>query len=47
MVQCSRHVIPPAIKVDLTDQPAHDLALELEVLRQTVLTGWRLGTILH
>jgi len=25
MVQCSRHAIPPAIEVDLTDQQAHDL----------------------
>ncbi|WP_188584456.1 hypothetical protein [Egicoccus halophilus] len=47
MVQCSKHVIPPAIKVDLTDQPAHDLAVELEVLRHTVLTDRRLSTILQ
>ena len=47
MVQCSKHVIPPAITADLTDRPAHDLAVELQVLRRTVLTGQRLGTILH
>jgi hypothetical protein len=46
MVQCSRHVIPPAVKVDLTDQPAHDLGVGLEALRAIVLTAWRLGTIL-
>jgi hypothetical protein len=33
-------------KVDLTDQRAHDLDLELEVLLSTVLTRRRLGTIL-
>jgi hypothetical protein len=34
MVQCSRHVIPPAIQVHLTDRQAHDLALELKALRK-------------
>jgi hypothetical protein len=47
MVQCSRHVIPPAITADLTDQQAHDLGLGLHVQRSEVLTTWRLGTILH
>jgi hypothetical protein len=46
MVQCSRHVIPPAIKGLLTDRPAHDLEVGLDALRQSVLTGRRLGTIL-
>jgi len=46
MVQCSRHVIPPAIKGLLTDRPAHDLEVGLNALRQSVLTGRRLGTIL-
>jgi hypothetical protein len=46
MVQCSRHVIPPAIKADLTDQQAHDLGVGLHVQRNQVLTGRRLGTIL-
>jgi hypothetical protein len=46
MVQCSRHVIPPAITVDLTDRPAHDPVLRLRALRSAVLTGRRLGTIL-
>jgi hypothetical protein len=46
MVQCSKHVIPPAIKGLLTDRPAHDLGVELNALRVTVLTGQRLRTIL-
>jgi hypothetical protein len=46
MDQCSRHVIPPAITADLTDQQAHDLALGLHAQRHKVLTHWRLGTIL-
>lgn len=46
MVQCSQHVIPPAITADLTDRPAHDLDVELNAQRQGVLTGQRLGTIL-
>jgi hypothetical protein len=46
MVQCSQHVIPPAITVILTDRPAHDLDLELNAQARTVLTGQRLGTIL-
>lgn len=46
MVQCSQHVIPPAITVDLTDRPAHDLGVELHAQRTEVLTGQRLGTIL-
>jgi hypothetical protein len=47
MDQCSQHVIPPAITADLTDWPAHDLDLELNAQRREVLTGQRLGTILH
>lgn len=46
MVQCSRHVIPPAITADLTDQQAHDLGVGLQVRRKAVLTCWQLGTIL-
>jgi hypothetical protein len=46
MVQCSRHVIPPAIQADLTDQQAHDLGLELNALSLVVLTCQRLGTSL-
>jgi hypothetical protein len=46
MVQCSRHAIPPAIDGLLTDQPAHDLGLGLNVQARRVLTGQRLGTIL-
>jgi hypothetical protein len=45
MDQCSRHVIPPAIQVDLTNQQAHDLAVGLDVLCRKVLTCQRLGTI--
>jgi hypothetical protein len=47
MVQCSRHVIPPAIQVILTDRPAHDLDSRAQgpaVAR--VLTDRRLGTSL-
>jgi hypothetical protein len=33
-------------KVDLTNQQAHDLGVELEVQLQVVLTRWWLGTIL-
>jgi hypothetical protein len=47
MVQCSQHVIPPAIMIDLTDRSAHDLDLGLNTQRETVLTDQRLGTILH
>lgn len=46
MVQCSRHVIPPAITANLTNQPAHDLGVGLNAQRQRVLTDQRLGTIL-
>lgn len=46
MVQCSQHVIPPAVTIDLTDRQAHDLELELKVLLRTVLTYQRLRTIL-
>ena len=46
MVKCSRHVIPPAIQVDLTDRQAHDLVVELDALRAEVLTHQWLGTIL-
>jgi hypothetical protein len=47
MVQCSKHVIPPAITANLTDRPAHDLGRELNAQRHEVLTGQRLGTIVH
>ena len=43
MVQCSRHVIPPAVPADLTDQQAHDLEVGLDALARRVLTCWRLG----
>jgi hypothetical protein len=46
MVQCSGHVIPPAIQVHLTDQQGHDLAVGLNALGRKVLTCWRLGTSL-
>jgi len=46
MVQCSQHVIPPAVQVDLTDQQVHDLGLGLNARRNSVLTHQRLGTIL-
>ena len=46
MVQCSRHVIPPAITANLTNRPAHDLDLGLNTQRISVLTDRRLGTIL-
>jgi hypothetical protein len=46
MVQCSQHVIPPAITIDLTDRPAHDLVIGLNARARGVLTGRRLGTIL-
>jgi hypothetical protein len=46
MVQCSKHVIPPAITANLTNRPAHDLDLGLNTQLFTVLTGQRLGTIL-
>ncbi len=46
MVQCSQHVIPPAITADLTDQPAHGLDLGFNTQLGTVLTGQRLGTIM-
>jgi hypothetical protein len=46
MVQCSRHVIPPAIQVNLTDWQAHDLALGLYAQLNKVLTRQRLGTSL-
>jgi hypothetical protein len=46
MVQCSRHVIPPAVAANLTDRPAHDLGVELNAQGLKVLTGQRLGTIL-
>jgi uncharacterized protein YoxC len=42
MVQYSKHVIPPAITANLTNRPAHDLALGLNTQRRTVLTGQRL-----
>ena len=44
MVKCSKHVIPPAITANLTNQPSHDLELELPSLCEAqVLNGWRLG----
>lgn len=46
MVQCSRHVIPPAIQVDLTNWQAHGLALGLHAQLVRVLTCQRLGTSL-
>jgi hypothetical protein len=46
MVQCSRHVIPPAITAHLTDRQAHDLGLELNAQSDTVLTCQQLGTSL-
>jgi hypothetical protein len=46
MVQCSHHVIPPAIPADLTGRQAHDLGLELKALRTRVLTCQPLGTSL-
>jgi hypothetical protein len=46
MVQCSKHVIPPAITANLTDRPAHDLGVKLNAQRRKVLTDRRLGTIL-
>ncbi len=46
MVQCSWHVIPPAIQVNLTDWEAHDLALGLDALASAVLTYRRLETSL-
>jgi hypothetical protein len=48
MVQCShRHVIPPVVPVHLTDQQAHDLGLEPDVLHPPVLTCWQLGNQPH
>ena len=46
MVQCSKHVIPPAITANLTNQSAHDLELGLNARRRRVLTDRRLGIIL-
>jgi hypothetical protein len=46
MVQCSQHVIPPAIQVDLTNRQAHHLALGLNAQLLRVLTCRRLGTSL-
>jgi len=47
MDQCSnRHAIPPAITINPSNQPAHDLVLGLEAQQQTVLTSQRLGTII-
>ena len=46
MVQCSWHVIPPAITANLTNQPAHDLDVGLNAQPRRVLTDRRLGTIL-
>jgi hypothetical protein len=46
MVQCSRHVIPPAVAVVLTDRQAHDLELELEARAAGVLICRWLGTSL-
>src|SRR4029453_16740882 len=38
MVQCSSHVIPPAIPGPLTTRQAHDLEPELKALAKPVLT---------
>ncbi len=46
MVKCSKHVIPPAIQVNLTDQPAHDLGVGLTVQPRRVLSDRRLRTSL-
>ncbi len=46
MVQCSRHVIPPVVEVDLADQQAHGLGRKLGAQFCRVLTCWRLGHIL-
>jgi hypothetical protein len=46
MDQCSQHVIPPAITVNLTDQQAHALNPDLNDQAFSVLTRQRLGTIL-
>jgi hypothetical protein len=46
MVQCSRHAIPPAIQVNLTDRQAHDLGVGLNTLREPVLPRRPLGTSL-
>jgi hypothetical protein len=46
MVQCSKHVIPAALEVDLTNQLAHDLDVGLQARGTTVLTSQRLGTTL-
>ena len=46
MVQCSKHAIPPAIPINLTNRQAHDLDLELDAHAPTVLTYQRLGTSL-
>jgi len=46
MVQCSRHVIPPAIQVNLTNRQAHHLAVGLKAQSKRVLTCRRLGTSL-
>jgi hypothetical protein len=46
MVQCSQHVIPPAITVNLTNRQAHDLGVDLDDQGTAVLTRRRLGTIL-
>jgi hypothetical protein len=43
MVKCSRHVIPPAVEVHLTDRQAHDLDVGLFALSAGVLTRRRLG----
>jgi hypothetical protein len=46
MVQCSKHVIPPAITANLANRPAHDLELGLNTQRVPVLTNRRLRTSL-
>lgn len=46
MVKCSRHVIPPAIQANLTNQPGHDLDVGLNAPAMSVLTGQRLRTSL-
>jgi hypothetical protein len=47
MDQCSnRHAIPPAVTINPSNQPAHDLVLGLKTPQQTVLTSQRLRTII-
>jgi len=47
VVQYSKHVIPPAVTANLTNQLAHDLGVELSAVPPRVLTDWRFGNHLH